>query len=307
MNPASNQRGMVLLLVLVVVALLSALLSEFAFSTLIDLRLTETFRDTTRAEYLARGGITAGRMILQTDNNKYDAENDPNEFWSIGVQDYPLAEGTISVKIDDLGGRLSLNKLVDPQGNLNIVFYERFVRLCEELALENPEGLADALVDWLDPDHETEPGGAEDADYLGRNPPYEATDGALTSIDELHMIQGFDAEKIKRLSPFVSSFGSGKLNINTAAPELLRSWDIETASAVDSLLDRRAEGPFKHLDELRDTLGVETFTAMNRHLDLGVASSYYLINSRGRVNDGVRRMQAIVNKSDDQLLWQKVD
>ena len=38
-----NERGMVLLLVLVVVALLSALLSEFAFSTLVDLRLPRPF------------------------------------------------------------------------------------------------------------------------------------------------------------------------------------------------------------------------------------------------------------------------
>ena len=40
----SNQRGMALLLVLVVVALLSALLTELAFSTLVDLRLAETFQ-----------------------------------------------------------------------------------------------------------------------------------------------------------------------------------------------------------------------------------------------------------------------
>ena len=302
-----NQRGVVLLLVLVVVALLSALLSEFAFSTLIDLRLSETFRDTTRAEYLARGGITAGRMILQEDRNAYDAENDPVEFWSIGVQEYPLAEGAISVKIQDLDARLALNKLVDQQGNPSIVYRERFIRLCVELALDNPEALADALIDWLDPDNETGPAGAEDADYLSLNPAYEATDGPLRSIDELRLIRGFDQETFARLSPFVSSYGSGLLNVNTAAPELLRSWDADTAAAVDPLLTRRAEGPYKTLDELRDTLGMESFTAMNRNLDLRVTSSYYLINSQGQVNDGARRMQAIINKANDQLLWQKVN
>ncbi len=308
MTPIANDRGMVLLLVLVVVALLSALLSEFAFSTLVDLRLTETFRDTTRAEYLARGGITAGRMILQNDRNSYDAKNDPDELWSLGVQDYPLAEGTISVRIDDLDGRLLLNKLVDQQGNIDSVYRDRFVRLCEELALDDPEGLANALIDWLDPDHDREPGGAEDVDYLALNPPYEATDGPLSSIDELPLIAGFDAETVKRLSPFVTSFGSGTLNINTATPELLRSWDTDTVTAIEALLDRRSEeGPFKLLDEVRTTLGVDAFTAMNRNLDLAVASSYYLINSRGRVNDGVRSMQAIVKKTDDQLIWQKVN
>lgn len=302
-----NERGMVLLLVLVVVALLSALLSEFAFSTLIDLRLTETFRDTTKAEYLARGGVTAGRMILQRDRNGYDARDDLNELWSIGVQEYPLAEGAVSVKIEDLDGRLALNLLVDQQGNPNPLYRDRFVRLCEDLALDNPDTLANTLIDWLDPDHEVGAGGAEDADYLRLQPPYEATDGVLLSIDELHLVRGFDADTIARLAPFISTFGSGRLNINTAAPEILRSWDIETVAAVEDLLNRRDEGPFKHLDDLRETLGVETFTAMNRNLDLAVTSSYYQISSQGRVNDGTRRMQAIVNKTDDQLLWQKVN
>ncbi len=302
-----NEKGMVLLLVLVVVALLSALLSDFAFSTLVDLRLTETFRDTTRAEYLSRGGITAGRMILQTDRNSYDAKNDSAELWSVGVQDYPLAEGTVSVTIDDLDGRLQLNLLVDQEGNANILYRDRFVRLCEELALDNPEALADALVDWLDPDQETGAAGAEDADYLAMNPPYEATDGPLRSIEDLYLIRGFDAETYTRLSPFVSSFGSGVLNINTATPEVLRSWDIETVSAIEDLLSKRKEGPFKRLEDLREALGVETFSALNRNVDLGVVSSYYLISSQGQVNDGARRMQAIVNKTGDKLLWQKVD
>jgi len=302
-----NERGMVLLLVLVVVALLSALLSDFAFSTLIDMRLTETFRDTTRAEYLARGGITAGRMILQTDKNSYDANNDPSELWSIGVQDYPLAEGSVSVKIEDLDGRLQLNQLVDQQGNPIGYRVERFVRLCQDLALENPEALAAALIDWIDPDHDPEPGGAEDAEYLAQNPSYEATDGAMRSIDELRLIRGFDAETVARLSPFVSSFGSGKLNINTAAPEILRIWDPDTVAPIEDLLSKRDEAPFHQIEDLRETLGVDTFTAMNRNLDLGVSSSYYLISSQGRVNDGARRMQAVVNKTGDNLLWQKVN
>ncbi|MBE0598742.1 MAG: general secretion pathway protein GspK, partial [Desulfuromonadales bacterium] len=54
MRAARNEKGMVLLLVLVVVALLTSLVTEFAFSTLVDMRLTETFRDSTRAWYLAK-------------------------------------------------------------------------------------------------------------------------------------------------------------------------------------------------------------------------------------------------------------
>ncbi len=301
-----DEKGMVLLLVLVVIALLSALLSEFAFSTLVDLRLTETFRDSTKAEYLAIGGIRAGRMILQEDKNNYDAHSQ-TELWSLGIQDYPLADGQISVTIEDLDGRLWLNKLVDSAGNPNILYRERFIRLCSELSIETPEALADALIDWIDEDHDPGPGGAEDSDYLAENPPYEATDGPLQSLEELYLIRGFSSETVARLRPFVSSFGSNKLNVNTAAPELLRSWDIDAGPAIENLLLSRAKGPFTDLNDLRDAIGLDSFTALNRNLDLGVTSSYYLINSTGRVNDGTRRMQAVVNKPKDNLLWQKVN
>lgn len=307
-----NEKGMVLLLVLVVVALLSALLSDFAFSTLIDMRLTETFRDTTKAEYLARGGITAGRMIIQTDRNKYDARDDMNELWSIGVQDYPLAEGTVSVRIEDLDSRLPLNNLVG--GILSNEFRERFVRLCTELALDNPEALADALTDWIDPDDTPEAAGAEDAYYLSLTPPYEATNGPLRSIDELLFIRGFDAETVDRLRPFVNSIdgGDGHLNINTASPELLLIWDIDmTTAIVEDLQGWQKKNTFKEtstlIRDLSEAIGPNLVSVINRNVDLKVTSNYYLINSQGRVNDGTRRMQAIVNKTGDKLLWQKVN
>ena len=69
MRRLQHESGMALLLVLVVIALLTSLLSEFAFSTLVDLRLTETFRDRTGAYYLARGGVEAGRIILRLETN----------------------------------------------------------------------------------------------------------------------------------------------------------------------------------------------------------------------------------------------
>ena len=44
MNGARKEKGMALLVVLVIVALLTALLTELAFSTMVDLRLVEPGR-----------------------------------------------------------------------------------------------------------------------------------------------------------------------------------------------------------------------------------------------------------------------
>lgn len=303
-----NERGMVLLLVLVVVALLSALLSEFAFSTLVDMRLTETFRDTTRAEYLARGGITAGRMILKQDRNNHDSLD---ELWAMGVENYPVAAGAVSVKIEDLDGRLNLNLLVDNTGTTqNPDNYGRFVRLGNEIGLVNPTDLADALVDWLDhaplgsPDTVTGSGGAEDAYYLSLNPPHEAADGPLHSLDELGLVRGFDSKVVEQLKPFVTCYGDGTLNVNTAAPELLRSWDTTTtvtAAAIDNLVTLREKAPFQNTNDVFTALGGISLG------NIAFKSDFYQINSQGQVNSGARRMVAIVKKTGDELLWQKVN
>ncbi len=104
-----QEKGMVLLLVLVVVALLAGLLSEFSFSSLVDLRLAETYRDSTRAYYLARGGVRAAQMILKEDHNNYDARS---EMWGRGVANYPIGEGIVTITIEDLDGLLDINALV---------------------------------------------------------------------------------------------------------------------------------------------------------------------------------------------------
>jgi general secretion pathway protein K len=299
---------MVLLLVLVVIALLSVLLSEFAFSTLVDLRLTETFRDTTRADYLARGGITVGRMMLQDDKNEFDAPEAGNELWARGVDNFPVAEGAISIHITDLDGRINLNLLVDSQGNPDVVFRDRFFRLCELLGLDDPEGLTAALVDWIDPDKEAEPAGAEESYYLGLQPAYPAANERLGSLDELARVRGYDSDIVMRLAPFVSVQGSGKLNVNSATREVLLAWDAGlTEAAAEALITDRQSTPLKSLDALKELLGIDIFSALNRNLDLAVTSRIYHIATRGEVGSGIRRLEAIVDKTGNLLLWQKVN
>jgi len=307
-RPCSNERGMVLLLVLVVVALLSALLSEFAFSTLVDLRLTETFRDSTRAAYLARGGLTVGRMLLQQDRNDFDAPGVAEEIWSQEISNFPVAEGAVSIRILDLDGRLDLNRMVDAQGNPNVVLRGRFERLCELLGLDTPEALSAALVDWLDADETSEDLGAESDFYQGLQPPYPAANGPLNAIDELVRVRGFDAEAVRALAPFVTAYGNDKLNVNSAPREVLLAWDEEmTEELAETVITGRAEAPYRSTEQLRELLGVEAFSIINRNLDLAVTSLYYHIAARGEVNSGVRRLEAIVNKQGNRLLWQKVN
>jgi type II secretory pathway component PulK len=64
-----NDRGVALIIVLLVTALLIALIFEFAYGTRISMRSAVNFRDSQRAYYLARSGVKFAGLLL-SDNLK---------------------------------------------------------------------------------------------------------------------------------------------------------------------------------------------------------------------------------------------
>lgn len=307
----SNQRGAVLLLVLIVVALLSALLTDWAFSTLVDMRLTETFRDSNRAYYLARGGVEVGRQLLSIDNNGYDA---PTEMWGVGVPAYPVSDdATVSISIVDEDGRFNLNKVVDPTGfNPNPVWRERLENLMTDLDISDPEALSAALTDWIDNDDLVFKRGAENPWYQGLTPPMACKNKALDTVDELLLVKGFTPEIVQKLTPFVTVAGVTKLNVDTASREVLLAWNINlTASGIDQLLTARLQKPFKDMTEVQAAIDATTYSNLKFQGDVDVISQFYRITSVAQVNDGVRTVEALVEidkktKTVNRQLWRRV-
>jgi len=310
-----QERGMALLIVLLVVTLLSVLLVEFAFSTLVELRLTETFRDSTQAYYLAKGGISAGSMLLKEDRNRYDSLD---EMWNQGISNYPIGHGYISIRISDLGGRLAINRLVEGN-NPQTVMVDRFYRLFSHLGLDrqaDPAELTAALIDWLDSGDETyrqlrvdgqevAVTGAESAYYQGLPRPYPSKNGPLHSLEELALVKGFSAEVLRLVTPHLSVNGDERVNINTASVEVL----IERPLA-ERILTYRSTAPLTSVASLESILPADAYSALRtlENLEqLGVTSQYYRIEADALVNDGHRRMIADVEKQDSKLLYLKVD
>jgi general secretion pathway protein K len=321
MNGFKSNRGMALLVVLAVIALLTSLLTELAFSTLVDLRLTETFRDSTRAYYLARGGITAGRMILQEDQNNYDGLD---ELWNQGVSNYPVGDGAVTVHIIDQDGRLGIGALVN--GNTpSTLMVDRFYRLFVALELDDisdPAELTANLIDWLDSGDapyqrirtdgaDIPVAGAEISYYQGLPQPYPIKNGRLETLDELTLIKGFTPEVLRRVLPHLGLHDHTAVNINTAGEDVLRSLDPQIDAAVaEALINYRQETPIERLEQLEDVLPAGSYSALKSLGNLGqlgVRSSSYRIEAEALVNDGRRRLQAEVDKQDNRLLFLKVN
>ena len=316
-----NQNGMALLLVLVIITLLTSLLMELSYSTLVDQRLTETFRDSTKAYYLAKGGIAAGRMLLKADKNDYDSTD---ELWHTGIINYPVGQGAVSVAITDLDGKLAINELVNGN-NPQTVVVDRFYRLFSSLEIEHladPAELVAALIDWLDSGSQNYQliqtdgldipvSGAENDYYQGLANGYSCKNGPLESMDELLLVKGFSQEVVNIVAPYLTVNGSNKININTASDKVLLSLSSQLdEQAIEAILEHRQDGPIEKITELESLLADEAYSIVkslaNQEL-LGTESRYYRIDSEAMVNDGRQRLVAEVDKKNNQLLFIRVE
>jgi type II secretory pathway component PulK len=109
-----NERGMALVMTLLVVALLTIIVTEFAFSAHVDQRMTRNSLYSLQASLLARSGINMGEALLLADQERnFDAYVE--DWGKLGRSDDLDAQLIVpdnmrlKVKIEDEMGKLNLN------------------------------------------------------------------------------------------------------------------------------------------------------------------------------------------------------
>ncbi|HKC93682.1 MAG TPA: hypothetical protein VKB81_06635, partial [Nitrospira sp.] len=175
--PRPNERGVALLLALLVLALLVALILEFDSDARREYREAAAFRDNFKASVLSRAAVQAARAVLQQDlmRDKQTGQfyDGPTDLWAFPIEKYAIGDGLMTAKIEDERGKLNLNDLgtlatADPNARKTKIL--RFKRLFHLLQI-NPD-LVDAIVDWVDADDIPEPAGAESNYYQSLRPAY---------------------------------------------------------------------------------------------------------------------------------------
>lgn len=205
-----RQRGIALVLVLWVLILLGLIAASFLRETRLGTNLARNVIENAKAEALADAGIHRAMLGL--------LEGDPAARWRADGTAYSLAlgEGVIIIRIEDENGKVDVNRAPAP-----------LLRGLLEAAGADPDtalGLADAISDFRDPDHERRPAGAEDADYLAAELPEGAKDAPFDDTDELMQVLGMRRAIYDSIRPYVTVYsGRGRVNLFTAPEFVLRA------------------------------------------------------------------------------------
>jgi general secretion pathway protein K len=249
-----DERGVALLLALLVLAILVALILEFDAEARREYRDAAAFRDNFKASVLARAAVQAARAVLQQDflqdKQRKEQFDGPTDLWAFPIKNYAIGDGLLNAQIEDERGKLNLNDLAaggDPNARKAKVL--RVKRLFELLQI-NPD-LVDAIVDWVDPNEVPEPAGVETLYYQSLRPAYRAANAPLQTLLELRLIKGMTPEVIDRLSKFVTVYppdGESRVNLNTADPVVIQALDPRiTQNMAAEIVQGR---PFKTIQDL---------------------------------------------------------
>jgi general secretion pathway protein K len=300
MSESGRQRGVALIMAMLVVALATTAATALISREAMDVERTANLLESDQAWAYVEGGEAWARMILARDlkDNKTDSAKDE---WAQLPPPIQVPGGYLAGNIEDLQGRFNLNNVVTKEGKTDTRAMALFQRLLRQLGLD--EGIAQAVADWIDADVEARaPGGAEDDFYAGLSPPYRTPNRPMADVSELRLVRGVTPEVYDKLAPYVTALPERTpININTAAP-------IVVAAAAEGLpldvvrevLARRETRPFdKPADFFKDSqLGALQIKG-DPQAHFSTDSHYFLVRVEARIGRGRASTNTVLQRQQD--------
>ncbi len=257
MSSLRSGKGFVLFIVLLIVWALSAFLFSLYYLSQSKYKEAEGIRDYVVAYHGAVSAVKIALKLLREDRNSYDGEGD--DWYSPFTYNY---NGIfISVKIRDECGKLNVNEITDPR------LYGVLKRLLDEISLD--EEVAEAIRKRV-------------------------KEKPLRSVGELYTVKGINFKTAKKLSRYLTVYGGSKLNVNSAAKELLKALSLNLSEeGIESLLKAR---PIKELSELLDLPGITKETYFEIRPLLTNRCNYFKIEATASYNGQISQVEAYTSR-----------
>ncbi len=275
-----KERGVALVLVLGLVALVSVWAVESANEDWISLRRAENMQLASQAMLAAESGLELGRAILREDHTDVDGLGDS---WATKTLPFPVDGGVVTGHIVDANRFFNLDDLVDGHGVAQtgavMIAKRLFVRL------ELDPSLVDALVDWMDRDDTPYgPGGAEDMAYMDK--PWRVKNVPLDNLREVLLIRGFNQDilhKLRKVAIARPHVGITPVNINTAVKDVLMSLAKGIPEQdVDAMISKRKDAPWHTVAKWASQRPYSVWAGRINPARLSTVSDAFLIQSEAR-------------------------
>ncbi len=249
----SAQKGMALLVVLWVLAILMVTVFSFSFSTRTETHATLRFRDTAEMKFLAEAGIE--RAIIEVLYRKQNMANpitlEGSAVWKADGTEYSdhLGEGSYRVRIMGEAGKLDINKSSE-------VLLKNLL-LNAGIKEDAADTIVDSLMDWKNPSGLTRLHGAGNDYYMSLPIPYEVKGAAYDTVEELLLVKGVtpavlygDGDRKGIIDFLTVNSDSGMINLNYAPKEVIMTIPGMSSDMADAIIQARQDKPIMNVGEI---------------------------------------------------------
>ena len=263
---AKRDRGIALIIVMIIVAALTVIVTGFAYSMRVETKLARNTRFNPDMDWLGRSGVELARYLLSKRAPGEEQMDALHQKWAGGsgrigmgamdelepweelpMTNVKLGNGTFSIKITDMERKLNINSAPEP-------LLRYILEMHGGVDATDVDVFIDSLRDWMDPDENHGLNGAESDFYLSEYPPYYSKNGPLDHITELKLVQGFK-ENPSIYNVFAKNFtaiSGGLINVNTASAQVLGLLPgMDPIIAGDIVMYRAGpEGPYRNPNQI---------------------------------------------------------
>jgi type II secretory pathway component PulK len=257
----ANRKGSILVIVIWILSILSVLAVSVSVITSAQVFFIKRYRNQTMTYFIARAGILRAIAELELDKSlstydalKEDWSNKPELFRNIKVGDgfftlsYEYSPGLVTQNAE--GEQTAITStfygIMDEERkiNINTATMPILQALFQERAGLTPsqvKEVADCIIDWRDLDSDRRENGAENAYYQSLPHSYYCKNSKFDSLEELILVKGIRPDVFLLVKDYLTLYGDGKVNINTAPYPVLRALGL-TDSLANKIIRCRAGG-----------------------------------------------------------------
>lgn len=286
-NCCQRQRGVAIITVLLIVALVSILAMQMTDRLQYQLRRSQMLLSLDQAQWINLGAEAFAEQVLDQDFKDADERVHLGQYWASGAQQFPLDDGgMLRGQIYDRQACFNLNAVGQEKEGDNSTLRTLSVRQiqalfeAQQVDAYQAEQMADTLADWIDEDDvATGNMGAEDSEYGGKSVPYLTANSPLVDIGELPEITGFNGAVMRKIASTICVLPqetSLKINVNTVtepaifvalftpalsmsqAEELIRNRPVDGYKTVEDFLAESALSGIPVDDKVKGELDISS-------------------------------------------------
>jgi len=325
MTRHQKTKGSVLILVIWSLGLLSVFALHLGMSIRQKTKVLSRLEQRERLRSISAGGVKIARAAFYHDYKFMGADrhsrlrmmrrNNPEEF-----QDIKLGRGSCDVRYaHDAGGAedpLTRYGMTDEEGRINIntadvQVLKRLFRLVLKCEDDKAADLARAVADWRQHGETEIEGFYSDDHYDNLEYPYPEKNAPFEVLDELLLVRGFTREIFDKIFDFITVYGEGKVNINSASVTVLKALGIpqdylgvilSLRRGPDSQDDTRDDFLFPDADHMSGYLDnyseltpeqIAEINQLSPAWNLGAESRFFRIQSAGRLDHSSEERQIL--------------